>query len=889
MFPIVLFRRHRSFVRFLQFGSGLLAAALIAFATPAMGQGQGVGQNEDLPPGLFSHASLTAQQHARPVNPSAIRARQVEIDLNLLAQDELLLNLFEDATFVARLDRRRTRDTGTNIWIGHVPGIPHSRVILAERDGVVSGTVRWPEKLYEINPTSSGRHSVEEIDGAALPPHIDPKPAPGAIPGDHDPVDGQSHNHDHGSPENHFAGEIPGQEGGTGSGQNTAAASIAIDLMMVYTERSRARYNPNDGDSTGIETRIEAAVADANQANINSQVDLQFNIVHMDLVAYDENTGGMDTSLYDLTDTIDGQMDSVHGLRDTYGADLVGLITEDNDYCGIAWVMQSVSTGFASNGFSVVYSSCLSSQTLAHELGHNQGNMHDRANSSFGGAYPYSYGYQNTGNWRTVMAYSNGCGGCFRIDHFSNPEVLYSAEPTGIDHSTDPQNSADNALSLNNTAATVAAFRESAPVSPPAAPSDLAATVLSHSEIALSWTDNADNESSYRVERSPNGSTWSLLVSLGANATDYIDTGLSAKTSYHYRVRAGNSAGVSSWSNPANATTPELPPFVDDVAQADLPIAGNIGGSYISTQANGSSVQSIGERSSGGKKQNRYSYLEHEWEFQVTGGTSVTFYCNAYATASSDDDSFVFSYSTSGSNFIEMFTVAVMEDIDSYYTYVLPPSVSGTIYVKVMDSDRSAGNTDLDTVSVDHMYIRSDTGGGSSVTPPAQPTGLMATAMSSSRIDLDWTDNALDETGFEIEASPDGSDWTMIAMVGADVTGYSDTMLNPSTEYHYRVRATNSGGPSGYSNSASATTLIGSSVDLSAFGYKEKGRQRVDLSWSGATGLNVDIYRDGALLTTTANDGDHTDSIGKRGGGSYSYVLCEIGGGACSDPVPVVF
>ncbi len=51
----------------------------------------------------------------------------------------------------------------------------------------------------------------------------------------------------------------------------------------------------------------------------------------------------------------------------------------------------------------------------------------------------------------------------------------------------------------------------------------------------------------------------------------------------------------------------------------------------------------------------------------------------------------------------------------------------------------------------------------------------------------------------------------------------------------------------------------------------------------------MEIYRDGALPTTTANDGDHTDNIGKRGGGSYSYVLCEIGGGACSDPVPVVF
>lgn len=49
-----------------------------------------------------------------------------------------------------------------------------------------------------------------------------------------------------------------------------------------------------------------------------------------------------------------------------------------------------------------------------------------------------------------------------------------------------------------------------------------------------------------------------------------------------------------------------------------------------------------------------------------------------------------------------------------------------------------------------------------------------------------------------------------------------------------------------------------------------RGDQKADLSWSGATSTSVDVYRDGALLITTANDGAHTDHINLKGGGSYT-------------------
>jgi serine protease len=76
---------------------------------------------------------------------------------------------------------------------------------------------------------------------------------------------------------------------------------------------------------------------------------------------------------------------------------------------------------------------------------------------------------------------------------------------------------------------------------------------------------------------------------------------------------------------------------------------------------------------------------------------------------------------------------------------------------------------------------------------------------------------------------------------------------------------------------------------LSAVGYKVKGAQTVDLTWSGTISTNVDIYRGGTKITTKANDGAYTDNIGAKGGGSYTYKVCEAGTDTCSNEVTVVF
>jgi extracellular elastinolytic metalloproteinase len=77
-------------------------------------------------------------------------------------------------------------------------------------------------------------------------------------------------------------------------------------------------------------------------------------------------------------------------------------------------------------------------------------------------------------------------------------------------------------------------------------------------------------------------------------------------------------------------------------------------------------------------------------------------------------------------------------------------------------------------------------------------------------------------------------------------------------------------------------------ITLTATGYKVKGVKFADLSWSGATTANVDIYRDTTKITT-ANDGAYTDNTGQKGGGSFTYRVCEAGTTVCSPTVTIVF
>lgn len=90
----------------------------------------------------------------------------------------------------------------------------------------------------------------------------------------------------------------------------------------------------------------------------------------------------------------------------------------------------------------------------------------------------------------------------------------------------------------------------------PVSPASLTATAASSAQINLSWTDNSNNETTFNIERAPGGTTtFTEIATVGAGVTTYQNTGLTASTSYIYRVRAYNSAGYSAYTNTSTAIT----------------------------------------------------------------------------------------------------------------------------------------------------------------------------------------------------------------------------------------------------------------------------------------------------------------------------------------------
>lgn len=130
----------------------------------------------------------------------------------------------------------------------------------------------------------------------------------------------------------------------------------------------------------------------------------------------------------------------------------------------------------------------------------------------------------------------------------------------------------------SNSAGTSAYSNEATATTPapppvPAAPTSLAATPIGTQRIDLTWVDNSDDEDGFKLERKTGaGGTYSQIATPAANATNYTDLGLTAGTTYFYRIRAYNGVGDSDYSNEASATTATVnqPPVVT----INQPVAG---------------------------------------------------------------------------------------------------------------------------------------------------------------------------------------------------------------------------------------------------------------------------------------------------------------------------
>jgi len=376
----------------------------------------------------------TAGDSEAPIDPTIVRSRLVNINWDILAMtgyppeseivggDVLLLNLFEDSSFTANLDHWEVRSGNNFTWIGHIEGAEDSQLTLVVEDGVLVGNIRVSGESYQVRYMGEGVHVIREIDERFFPPEGEP------IPDD-----------------NPSQANEPLLSSAEVQGDTAADDGSTLDVMVVYTPAARLA----EGGTTAMKALINLAIVETNTAYSNSGVTPRVRLVHTEEINYTEVDFEPDVQA--LQNASDGIMDNVHTLRDVHGADMVSLVVEDSDFnaCGIGFVNSSLS---AVQPFSVIDHRCLAIFVLAHEMGHNMGLQHDRANQPLDGVFPYSHGYVDIlNNFRTIM----GTGSTTRIQHFSNPAVSFEGNPTGVDFQ------ADAARSLNNTAFTVANWRES--------------------------------------------------------------------------------------------------------------------------------------------------------------------------------------------------------------------------------------------------------------------------------------------------------------------------------------------------------------------------------------------------------------------------------------------
>jgi hypothetical protein len=388
--------------------------------------------NEQPAPELFVATAVT--NAPTPENDATIsRSRLVTVNSASLASanpaSTVILNLFDGVVYTAVLDRTQLNSNGSRSWIGHVEGVAYSQVSFVYNEGVLVGAVAMPQAIYELRYLAAGIHAIYEMNQAAYEPD---------------------------EPTNESFIEEPDLSSLTVDPFIPTDDGSVIDLMVVYTPNART----GAGGTTAIENTITMAVDWTNTTYANSGVLHQLNLVHMAEVTYTDS-GSLSTDRNRLQNPSDGFMDEVHGWRNTNLADVVTLIVEDPG-CGIAYIMNPVSPTFESFAFNVTKRSCaVSNYSFGHEIGHIMSARHDWfVDPTNNGPFTFNHGYVHPGDqWRTVMAYSNDCGGCTRLGYWSNPGVLYNSDPMGI-----PEGqpfAADNHLTLNTTAFTVANFRQS--------------------------------------------------------------------------------------------------------------------------------------------------------------------------------------------------------------------------------------------------------------------------------------------------------------------------------------------------------------------------------------------------------------------------------------------
>ena len=204
--------------------------------------------------------------------------------------------------------------------------------------------------------------------------------------------------------------------------QALEAKRITIDVMLLYTRKVASRYVRDPADILAL------AIEETNETFGNSGLaNISLRLVHAQLIEYDASGDDQFTHLYTMVDAL-GPFKDVKKLRNEKRADIVGLIIDNPNGCGLSTRVRPDSD----EAFFVVHHACATiTLSIAHEIGHILGVRHDRFVDENNSPFAYGHGYVHGTKWRDIMSYKEGCGGCPRIPYWSNPRIKYEGEPIG--------------------------------------------------------------------------------------------------------------------------------------------------------------------------------------------------------------------------------------------------------------------------------------------------------------------------------------------------------------------------------------------------------------------------------------------------------------------------
>ena len=355
---------------------------------------------------------------------TVIGSRIVMIDTDLLVKNQIPLNLSTDTSITVDRVKIITRKENDFTWVGKIPNTD-SHVMMVVRDNNVTGTITIDSELYSIMPLGGGYHVIVNKDVKKFPPDEPPEFK--------DTLGIQRDTFTRAYIDTAYLGNI------------YERGKVVIKVLVAYTPSVDAALY----DVGGL---IQLAIDETNQSYENSNINITMKKGYVHRVEYTESSSFF-TDRDRLIATDDGIMDEVHDIRRRCACDVVVLLINNGDYCGLAAAIMAE----ADNAFALVHYTCATGYySFAHEIGHLQGARHNPEADSNTYPFPYGHGYlYTTGGWRTIMSYnSSSCpdGYCKRVQYWSNPDITFDGVPMGT------EDTHNNARVLNETAETVASF-----------------------------------------------------------------------------------------------------------------------------------------------------------------------------------------------------------------------------------------------------------------------------------------------------------------------------------------------------------------------------------------------------------------------------------------------